>query len=184
MTTKQQRRNPKVEITDSRDELPRVAADESLPKEPSHVKFQTLDEVFQYELAKRSTNAGIAHAARAGDREYLKKFAGLAVVCIESATALPEIRDVLICMLCGISSGEEPNKEFGWSRKRRGNPSARTEFDKLFSMWLIGGHVAGLIAEDPNESRAFGIVSKARHASKEKVRDCWLRWQGKMETPR
>lgn len=148
--------------------------------------FQTLDEIFRYELAKRSSNDGLALSALSGDRKAIQDFTALAVVCVESASALPEIREWLAHILDQIASGTEPNEAFGWTQGKAGRPSARTNFRDLMKQWVIGQHVAGLMAtEKPiTENKAIETVASARNASKSTVRHCWLRWQGLEETPR
>lgn len=92
---------------------------------------RSLDDVFQYELRKRSSPEGIALAALGGDRKAIKDFAGLAMVAIDSPNAefragvLPWLIDVL----SQIHSGAEPNEAFGWKRKRAGAPSPSQDMD-------------------------------------------------------
>lgn len=140
----------------------------------------TLDEVFRYELAKRSTNDGIAIAALGGDREAIAAFAGLAVVSAESATVYPEVRDWLVGVLAKIHAGLDPNEAFGWKKKRAGAPGLRESFDRLSRAWLIAQHVAGLRANKPGASfeEIFAEVAVARSVSAATVRDYWGMWTG------
>jgi hypothetical protein len=150
--------------------------------EPPH---QTLDEVFRYEFQKRSTNEGIASAALQGDRTSLRSFAGLAAVAAESATVHADVGQRLADAMWEVAAGAEPNDAFGWTRKRRGSPGARSDIAKLTREWVIGQHVAGLLATTSiSEDAALAEVADKRHASKSLVRHCWLRWQGLEKTPR
>lgn len=159
------------------------------PKQPeaSRPLEQTLDEVFRYESKKRSTLGGIASAAIGGDREDLKRFAGAAVAFVERAAArepnedIADLADWLAFALSRIQGGAEPNDAFGWSMSGKGRPSARKNMSELRKRWMIGQHIAGLLAGDPSlsEAEAHRRVAEHHHVSAETARGYWEQWQGK-----
>ena len=148
---------------------------------------QTLAEVYSYESKKRSTLGGIAMAALGGDRSALKDFAAGAVVFAENAARrepeeqMVELAEWLIYALSRIQSGDEPNDAFGWSKKRQGRPSGRHDMDELRKRFVIGGHIAGMLANAPDmsEAEAQRLVAEDRHVSIETARNYWEQWQGK-----
>lgn len=153
---------------------------EKQPLEP------TLDDVFQYELAKRSTGDGIAQAALAGDREVLKDLAAMSIACVEQAQPhltkdLCDVAEWLMYALGNIERGDEPNKAFGWTHGGKGKrPMRRTDFEQLSKRWRIGRHVAALLATNPDmtESAAKSNVASIHNVSEETVRDCLAEWRG------
>ena len=157
-------------------------APEPLPTE------QTLEQVYEYERAKRSTLGGIANAAMGGDRAALKRFAGSAVAFVDDAARrepngqIAELAEWLAYALSRIQSGEEPNAAFGWSKPAKGRPSARNNMDELRKRYMIGNHMAGLLANAPDMSEAEAqrlVKSDHDEVSIESVRNYWEQWQGK-----
>lgn len=149
---------------------------------------RTLDDVYRYESKKRSSLAGIAMAALDGDRSALKGFAEAAMVFIETAVdarkpddQMTELAEWLIYVLSEIARGTEPNEAFGWSKKGKGRPSVRQDLDELRKRWVIGQHIAGLLANDPNRSEvgAQRVAADAHHVSVESARNYWEQWQGR-----
>lgn len=139
----------------------------------------TLDDLLRYEASKLANPARFAEGARRGDREILAKFAGLAAVCVETATALSEVWDALVDMLAQIQHGAEPNDAFGWNKQRGGNPGARGSLQKLQSQWIIGQHMAGLVANGSTIENAAAQVSADRHVSARTAIRCLDKWNGK-----
>lgn len=140
---------------------------------------RSLDEIFQYESAKRAGAEGIALAALGGDRAAIKNFAGLSLVALGSEnddfrqTVLPWLEFVL----GQIQGGKEPNEAFGWARKRRGAPSPSQDMAGLTKQWLIGQHMHGLIAATGCSVRsAAAAVSEARNVSAPEAERCYRKW--------
>jgi hypothetical protein len=131
---------------------------------------------------------GIAEAALGGDRDALQRFAGAAVVLVERAQQeadegdQAELAEWLIFALSRMQAGEEPNHAFGWVRPGRGRPTAsKQDFSELRKRWLVGQHIAGLLAGNGSLSLAEACrrVAEDRHISEETARDIWKQWLGK-----
>jgi|GEM_PF-4443302 len=154
---------------------------------------RTLDEVFRYELEKRSTPEGIVLAALHGDRNALRGFADLACVAVENPHSenLREVREWLCFVLIDIKNGKEPNVAFGWKR-RRGKPTLTQKFadfkkdgklsaasQSLFKQWLVGQQMAGLVHAGKTQRAAAAIVARARHVSAQEALRCYRRFVSK-----
>jgi len=150
--------------------------------------WPTLDESFRYALEKRRSVGGIAQAALGGDRDALKSFAGSAVVFVERAaatdsqSAFVELAEWLAYALSRIQAGDEPNEAFGWARRGKGRPAAtQKDFPALMKRWVVGQHIAGLLANDLKltDAEAYRVAAKEHHVSEEAARDIWSQWQGR-----
>lgn len=142
---------------------------------------RTLDEIYQYELKKRSSGEGIAMAAIGGDREEIKRFARLAIAAIE-AKGVEQQGDVLAWLVYALSkvgAGVEPNAAFGWARKRRGAPSPSQDMAGLQKQWLIGQHMAGLCPQVESVRAAARVVAKQRNVSVEEAERCHRKFKDK-----
>ncbi|MFT3792131.1 MAG: hypothetical protein QM741_13890 [Rudaea sp.] len=124
-------------------------------------------------MKKRGANDGIAQAALGGDRNCIKALADMGVSVVESAQAFPDIHLYLEHVLSLIAEGQEPNVAFGWNRVRKGAPAAGQDFAGLTKQWLIGQHMAGLVAEGKSQRNAARTVATARHVSVEEAIRCY-----------
>lgn len=142
---------------------------------------RTLDEVFRYELEKRSSHEGIALAALGGDRDTIRDFAALGVAALESVPPdrLGLIREWLAFVLSRIEAGVEPNEAFGWKRRRSGALSPSQDFQGQFNQWLIGSHMLGLIEAGKSQRAAAKIVADDRRVSPEEAIRCYRRMMGR-----
>lgn len=135
---------------------------------------RSLDEIYQYELKKRSSAEGIALSAIGGDHEALQNFARLAIAEIEAGGVEEQdgVLAWLVYVLARVAKGVEPNKAFGWARKRAGRVDAWQNFAGLHKQWLIGQHMAGLVAEGESQRKAARIVAAERNVSPEAAVSC------------
>lgn len=113
---------------------------------------------YDHESAKRSTPAGIARAALAGDAESLKALASMAVVLLETAevhapTELREVAEVLAGVFAQVAGDSNLLAAFGQTRAHAGRPPS---FATLRKQWLLRnamtGHIASLRGKTPEQA--------------------------------
>lgn len=139
---------------------------------------RSLDEIFRYELNKRSSAEGIARAALGGDRQAIRNFAGLSIVAIEDndSDLGRSILPWLLFVLGQIQSGIEPNVAFRWARRRKGAPSPSQDMKGLTKRWMIGQHMTGLIEAGASQRGAAKVVASDRNVSEQEAIRCHREW--------
>ena len=154
----------------------------SKKKRVKHDGPAPLDQEYRYQLSKRSGwdfAAGLPSAALSGDREALKKCAGMAAVLVEDMATRDDligVKEWLLSCLWQIETGSSPDEAFRWKRRGKGR---KREFETIFKQWIIGQHMHGLVAElvesglerEAAIEKAAGIVATQRAVKHYTARD-------------
>ncbi len=128
---------------------------------------------YAYELNKRSSLPGILQAALDGDREALKDVGALGSAMLARfadgehparSTQWREFAEWLAYVFSKIQSGESPNVAFGYEQP--GSEGAHERFRTLQRTWVIGGTVAGHMAQGTVDADDCRVLSLAGHLVK------------------